>query len=42
MDLFSNANLSALKNINVIYPKTYEFLNNLVLWQISHLSTMPP
>jgi hypothetical protein len=42
MDLFCKAILSALKNINVIYPKTSEFLNNIILLQTSYLSTMPP
>jgi hypothetical protein len=35
MDLVCETNPYALKDINTIYPKTYELLDNLLLWQTS-------
>jgi len=33
MNLFYNTNLCALRNIDAIYPKTNDFLGNLVSWK---------
>jgi len=35
MDWFCNTSPCALKDINTIYPKTYEILGNLILEQVT-------